>query len=119
MSTIFSDITCVFLGIFAIIILLCLLIYLIVKLMPKKMRKASALRLEQKLEEGYIGVDMSPGSLVGHTGKAVTPLRPAGKVKIDGKLLDATTLGDFINAGSQVIITKYEAAQIYVEPLTD
>ncbi len=40
--------------------------------------------------------------LLGKTGVVVTPLRPAGKVEIEGRLLDVVAEGDFIEKGESV-----------------
>lgn len=82
---------------------------------PRRLREASALNHEQKTEMGYIGVDTAPAALTGRTGVAVTALRPAGKVDIDGRTYDASSTGDFIDAAAHVRVVRYEGAQIFVE----
>lgn len=94
-----------------------LLIFLTSKYGPKWIRNASSLTTELKDKDGFVGVDMSPASLVGRHAYAATDLRPAGKVEIDGSRLDATSMGEFISAGTPVVVVKYEAAQIYVEKI--
>lgn len=89
--------------------------YLTSKHGPKCLRRVASLSREQRIDDGYIGVDMTAAAMVGRTGKAVTDLRPAGKVDIDGTIYDATSTRDFIPAGSTVKVVRYEAAQIYVE----
>lgn len=69
---------------------------------------------QQNIDEGYIGVSMQPAQLIGRCGRAVTVLRPAGKVEIDGTVYDAVSLRDFIDADSKVEVVRYENAQIYV-----
>ncbi|MFV0392552.1 MAG: NfeD family protein [Paludibacteraceae bacterium] len=76
------------------------------------------LALDAKLDnkEGYIGVSMEPGQLVGAIGEAYTVLRPSGKVKINDKVYDAVTVnGSFIEKGTPVVVVRHEAGQIYVE----
>jgi hypothetical protein len=41
-------------------------------------------------------------ALVGSIGIAATPLRPAGRVDVNRRLYEATSQGDFIEAGSRV-----------------
>jgi len=53
--------------------------------------------------------------LVGKTGKAMTVLRPSGKVIIDNEVYDAISNQGFINSGSTVKVVKFENMQIYVE----
>lgn len=83
---------------------------------PKKLRNAAALTTELSSHHGFVGVDMAPEAIVGQKGVAATELRPAGKVEIDGTVYDAVSTGVFIKRGTPVKVTRYEAAQIYVEP---
>jgi membrane-bound serine protease (ClpP class) len=53
--------------------------------------------------------------LVGKTGKAMTVLRPSGKVIIDNEVYDAVSNQGFINSGTTVTVVKFENMQIYVE----
>ncbi len=81
---------------------------------PMAVRRHSELMTELRNSDGFVGVDMEPARLVGKWGRAVTVLRPAGKVLVDDKVYDAVSLGDFIHPGTRVKILKYENAQIYV-----
>lgn len=74
-----------------------------------------ALQKEQELAEGYIGVPADMAKYVGKRGVALTVLRPSGKIKIEGTMLDAVSVRDFIDVGVDVIVTKYENTQLYVE----
>jgi len=73
-----------------------------------------ALKAEGKIEEGYIGVDMSPQELIGRVGMSSTDLRPSGKVIIENEIYDAKSEDGFINKGTAVLILRYEAGQVYV-----
>ncbi|MCM1076820.1 MAG: nodulation protein NfeD [Bacteroides sp.] len=81
---------------------------------PKWVRRHTELLLTQQVKDGYIGVDMSPTHYIGQTGSAITDMRPAGKVEVNGQILDAVAMQGFIHAGSLVKVMKYENAQIYV-----
>lgn len=81
---------------------------------PKWVRRHTELMLTQQVKEGYIGVDMTPVGYIGLDGTAVTDMRPAGKVEINGEVLDAVAVRGFIHAGARVKVMKYENAQIYV-----
>ena len=81
---------------------------------PKWARRHTELLLSQKVKDGYIGVDMTPALYVGFEGVAMTDMRPAGKVEVNGNMLDAVSVMGFITAGDKVKVTKYENAQIYV-----
>ncbi len=83
---------------------------------PKFFRRHSELMLTQDIKDGYIGVDMGPARLVGHKAVAMTDMRPSGKILSDGEVYDAVSTGSFIDAGQHVRITRYENAQLYVEP---
>lgn len=83
---------------------------------PKFIRRHTELMLTQDVKDGYIGVDMSPAEFIGHKAVALTDMRPAGKIKLGNQIYDAVSTGEFIDAGSHVRITKYENAQLYVEP---
>lgn len=75
-----------------------------------------ALHAEQKVEEGYVGVDMSVKEEIGKEGMTFTDLRPAGKVEIADDVYDAVSnTGAFIQKGVKVKVIKYQAGQVYVE----
>jgi len=59
--------------------------------------------------------DQKTHSLVGKTGKAMTVLRPSGKVIIDNEVYDAVSNQGFIDRGTTVTVVKFENMQIYVE----
>jgi len=60
-------------------------------------------------------VDQGVRNLVGKTGKAMTVLRPSGKVIIDNEVYDAVSNQGFIDRGTTVTVVKFENMQIYVE----
>jgi len=59
--------------------------------------------------------DLEVRSIIGKTGKAMTVLRPSGKVIIDNEVYDAVSNRGFIDAGTSVTVVKFENMQIYVE----
>lgn len=81
---------------------------------PKCLQRVTTLTTDLTVKAGFVGVDMAPAEMVGKSGTALTDLRPAGKVEIDGQTLDATSTGEFIRRHSRVKVVRYEAAQIYV-----
>lgn len=92
-----------------------LIIYLVSKIGTNGMFARLALDKEQTMEEGYVGVPTEQISIVGYEGIATTDLRPSGKVVIDSRHYDAVSqYGDFIEKGTPVVVTKYEATQLYV-----
>ena len=70
--------------------------------------------LEADLEEAVSSPDYQ--TLVGQEGTALTVLRPSGKVHINGKSYDAVSEAGFIEAGTPVVVQRYENAQLYVVP---
>ncbi len=84
---------------------------------PMWARRHTELLLTQQVSDGYIGVDMTPARFIGFEGRAVTDMRPAGKVEVEGEEMDAVALRGFLNAGDKVRVVKYENAQIYVKPV--
>ncbi|MDR1619972.1 MAG: hypothetical protein LBS18_04850 [Clostridiales bacterium] len=53
-------------------------------------------------------------ALTGGMGKAVTPLRPAGKAEFDGAVLDVSTAGEYLPEGTRVTVEKVEGLRILV-----
>src|SRR5262249_58319810 len=53
-------------------------------------------------------------TLVGRTGRALTPLRPAGKAELDGARVDVVTDGDFVDAGQPVAVVRVEGMKVVV-----
>jgi membrane-bound serine protease (ClpP class) len=54
-------------------------------------------------------------SYLGWEGDAVTDLRPAGKGKFRGKLIDIIAEGEFIPKGSAILVSKHEGSRIVVK----
>jgi membrane-bound serine protease (ClpP class) len=69
--------------------------------------------LNARIEASIVAPE-EKNSLPGKTGRAVTVLRPSGKVMIDTEIYDAIAETAFIEEGSAVTVTRQEAAQIYV-----
>ena len=73
-----------------------------------------ALEAEQLREEGFSTSNSKYVSMIGKTGQAWSVLRPAGKVKIEGDVYDATALAGFIDKGAEIEVVKYETGQLFV-----
>lgn len=84
---------------------------------PKVFQRHTMLTTELSNDKGFIGVDMTPAQYVGRRAVTTTPLRPAGRINIDGTDYPAVSAGPFIAANEHVRILRYENAQLYVEPL--
>lgn len=100
----------------AVLLTIALAWYLTSRYGPKFVRRHTELLKSQLVDEGYIGVDMSPKQYIGHQAKAATDMRPGGKILIHNKEFDAVSERGYISEGTQVTVTKYENAQLYVVP---
>lgn len=64
--------------------------------------------------EGYGSAPESDLHLLGKTGLAASPLRPAGIAEIDGTRVDVVSEGDMIDAGQRVEVTRVDGNRIVV-----
>jgi membrane-bound serine protease (ClpP class) len=71
--------------------------------------------LEADLEKATSSPILS--SLIGKEGKTATVLRPSGKVVIDGVYYDGISESGFIEKDTDIIVVRFENAQVYVEVL--
>lgn len=69
---------------------------------------------EQRAEAGYISAPTDSG-LAGKSGVALTALRPAGVIEVEGERLDAVADGAYIAAGARVRILEVHGSRIVVE----
>ncbi len=53
-------------------------------------------------------------SLLGQIGEALTPLRPAGTILLDGRKLDVISEGELVEAGDAVEIIRHEGMRTIV-----
>lgn len=74
-----------------------------------------ALKTNLDTDKGFISQDMSMQQFVGRIGTAATFMRPAGKIDIDGEILEATAERGVIEKGEPIIVTKFENAQLVVK----
>ncbi|MEC7895564.1 MAG: NfeD family protein [Bacteroidota bacterium] len=68
----------------------------------------------QDLDKGYISRKYSD-KLIGKSGKAMTILRPSGKITISDKIYDATTSGEYIEKNSKIIVLSNEGSTLKVK----
>lgn len=57
----------------------------------------------------------SAGPTVGQVGRAITPLRPAGKAQFGDEILDVVAAGGFVDAGVPVRLVEAQAFKLTVE----
>lgn len=80
---------------------------------------ASPLSLHKKLsrQEGVSSQAPDLISWKGKCGKAITDLRPSGTVMIEGKRLDAVTDGEYVDAGTPIVVTLVSGNRIVVDKI--
>ncbi|MGI6086658.1 MAG: NfeD family protein [Kiritimatiellia bacterium] len=90
-------------------------IFIWIKLFPRT-RVGQALTL-QHTQSSYKAADTDTRrNLVGKTGKAVTDLRPAGIVQIDGRKYSVVSEGMLVQRDSAVQVVKVDGNRIVVRP---
>lgn len=57
-------------------------------------------------------------SYLGWEGVAETDLRPAGKGRFKGKILDIISDGEYLNKDTQIIVSRHEGSRIVVKKMT-
>lgn len=80
------------------------------KLSRSRIVNRTAIREEEQQDDTLRSVTVKPGM----KGKAITPLRPAGMVEIEGKRVNAETDGTFLTAGTEVEVTEVKGLGIIV-----
>ncbi len=74
-----------------------------------------ALHTTQETDKGFVGVEAKvQKETIGKTGTAITILRPAGKVEIDGEMFDALSEVGYIDKGEKIKVVRDEAGQLFV-----
>lgn len=93
-------------------------IFIWIKLFPRT-RVGQALTL-QHTQSSYKAADTDTRrNLAGKTGKAVTDLRPAGIVQIDGRKYSVVSEGMLVQRDSAVQVVKVDGNRIVVRPSDD
>ena len=77
------------------------------------------LATELGIESGYAGVALETMPELGAHGVAHTVLRPAGRVRIGDRLVDAQTAGDFIERGTAVQVIQILGNAVVVETVPE
>jgi membrane-bound serine protease (ClpP class) len=54
-------------------------------------------------------------ALVGRLGRALSDLRPSGKIQVGDEILDASTTGEYVEAGTRVRVTRADGNRLLVE----
>lgn len=69
---------------------------------------------EMEAAQGYTSPPDSDRLLLGRTGTALSPLRPAGVADIDGVRVDVVSDGGFVASGTAIEVTRVEGNRIVV-----
>ena len=91
----------------------------VILVLGSKALGASSLSLHKKLSSNEGVFSQAPDliSWKGKKGEAITDLRPSGTVMIDGKRLDAVTDGEYVDAGTSVVVTLVSGNRIVVDKI--
>lgn len=84
-------------------------------LSENRLWKKISLSMSLTTQKGYVSSVENLQKWEGKKGIARSVLRPAGKVEIEGIILDAVTQGDFIDPGTRVIVVKSESNRVVVK----
>jgi len=96
------------------LIIILALIWIIRSLQRGRLSKSFLVLNEQVDGTSVPEVASAKNDLVGKSGVALTPLRPAGIAEIDGKRVDVMTAGAFLAKGCRVTVIKAEGMHILV-----
>jgi membrane-bound ClpP family serine protease len=67
--------------------------------------------------EGKVNENALAEFAIGQEGIATSALRPMGKAELKGKLIEVSSLGNFIDAGTPKKIINITSNHILVEPI--
>jgi len=76
------------------------------------------LNTEMHAQAGYASPPDEDHRMLGRTGTALSPLRPAGMAEIDGARVDVVSDGTFIDAGTAIAVTRVDGNRVVVRPVT-
>ena len=89
-------------------------IYFSKKLFTSHLFGGLALETVEDSSSGYVASDSAMQQWIGKKGNARSILRPAGKVEIEGEILDAVAETGYIEPGEPVVVVRFENAQLIV-----
>lgn len=109
-----TEITSAVLTMAATLLLLVVLGFSLGRYLPRS-RHFNRLILQPGLEsaEGFTSAE-TDDTLMGKVGRALTILRPAGTVEIEGRRIDVVSQGDFIAPGTQVEVINVRGSRVEV-----
>ena len=94
-----------------------IIIYILIKIIPKeRMRNTLILSSSLNRDEGYIS-SKDLQSYTGKVGIAESTLRPTGKAKIEGRILDVVSEDKLIEKGKMVKVTYVDGTKVLVREM--
>ena len=94
-----------------------IIIYILIKIIPKeRMRNTLILSSSLNKDEGYIS-SKDLQSYIGKVGIAESTLRPTGKAKIEGRILDVVSEDKLIEKGKMVKVTYVDGTKVLVREM--
>jgi membrane-bound serine protease (ClpP class) len=66
--------------------------------------------------DGFGAARSEQAGLLGELGRAVTPLRPAGRARFGERVIDVVTEGGFIDPGAAVEVIQVAGNRVVVHP---
>ena len=86
-----------------------------VRLANSKAFQRISLQDVQDHDKGFTSSFYKEKSMIGKSGKAYTILRPSGRVEIEGEIYDAFTRGNYIEAGTDIVVISDEGTSLKVK----
>lgn len=116
--TLGGDVTA--LNILAASLVLAIIVFLLIvrKLPSSRLWAKLVLKNAETTQEGFVSGD-DYITYLGRTGVALTLLRPAGVIDIDGVHLDVVSEGQYIIAGTKVKVVNVSGSRIVVRPVNN
>ncbi len=97
-----------------------IIIFVVLRFTPgRKVFQRLVLKTDSATELGYTTSDPALKTLIGKTGISKTILRPSGMADIEGQLVDVVTSGDFIPAGTPIIVINVEGIRVVVKKVEE
>ena len=94
-----------------------IIIYILIKIIPKeRMRNTLILSSSLNKDEGYIS-SKDLQSYTGKVGIAESTLRPTGKAKIEGRILDVVSEDKLIEKGKMLKVTYVDGTKVLVREM--
>lgn len=103
----------------AVVVIATIVIVSFKNMKTRKIWKKFVLSERTDAESGYTSPNMDNEQYIGKEGVAISILRPAGTVDIDGERVDVVTEGDFLAAGTRVRVIGLDGTRILVRAIRE